>query len=466
MRLRDRIAAGVARRLAPRLVVSRILAGRPPALQPLFRRTSAAVLPHLTAALARLAHAPARAAIDDEFVRFASTLGLDHCLALAGDALSAGEPGLARRLYAVGSSMPGAQESVRARWLAHWLAPTGARVPATRSTPAPTARLAVIDYRHPDLFRASINIGDWVQTTALLGNIARRAGVAFTGDAGLAGFADRLRARVAEGDRVTSGGTLELSAIQRDVSGLDDIAPQTWLFAYGWYMWPRYAEAFDFPFNGNLLPIFISFHCNVPELLTPQAEAYLREHGPVGCRDWSTVELLQSRDIPAFFSGCVTTTLGHVARRTLAGSEAATLPVAWVDLEAPEGAANAVALTQADADVLQRDVTANLDTALGLLDDYRDRFASVHTSRLHCYLPCRALGTPVEIVPPDPDDIRFAGLLGIDDDAFERMADGISHKISAALGWILAGDPPEEVYDKWRSLCAPEVAAALSRRAA
>jgi hypothetical protein len=143
-----------------------------------------------------------------------------------------------------------------------------------------------------------------------------------------------------------------------------------------------------------------------------------------------------------------------------------TPPAAWVDPEAPEGATNAVALTQADADVLQRDVTANLDTALGLLDDYRDRFASVHTSRLHCYLPCRAIGTPVEIVPPDPDDIRFAGLLGIDDDAFERMADGISHKISAALGWILAGDPPEEVYDKWRSLCAPEVAAALSRRAA
>jgi hypothetical protein len=463
MRLRDRIAAGIARRLAPRLVVARILGGRAPALQPLFRRTSAAVIPHLAAALGRLTSAPAPDAAEDALVRFASTLDLDHCLALAGDALAAEEPGLARRLYAAGISMPGASESVRARWLAHWLGPDGGPASAARSEP--TARLAVIDYRHPDLFRASVNIGDWVQTTALLGNVARRAGVDFTGDGGLAGFTERLQARVAPADRVTSSGTLELSAIQRDVSGLDDIEPKTWLFAYGWYMWPRFGGDFEFPFNGSLLPIFLSFHCNAPEMLTPQAEDYLRRFGPVGCRDWSTVELLQSRDVPAFFSGCVTTTLGHVVRRDLSPTQAAALPAAWVDLDVPDGMTDVVALTQADADVLQRDVTANLDAALALLDNYRDRFSSVRTSRLHCYLPCRAIGTPVEILPPDPDDIRFAGLLGVDDVAFDRMADGLSQKISAVLDWMLAGDEPDAIYDKWRSLCAPDVAEALSRRA-
>ena len=44
-------------------------------------------------------------------------------------------------------------------------------------------------------------------------------------------------------------------------------------------------------------------------MLTDEAQAYLRRHGPVGCRDWNTVFLLLSAGIDAFFSGCLTTTV-------------------------------------------------------------------------------------------------------------------------------------------------------------
>jgi hypothetical protein len=36
---------------------------------------------------------------------------------------------------------------------------------------------------------------------------------------------------------------------------------------------------------------------------------YFRRWGPVGGRDWHTVELLESHGIPAFWSGCLTLTL-------------------------------------------------------------------------------------------------------------------------------------------------------------
>ena len=53
-----------------------------------------------------------------------------------------------------------------------------------------------------------------------------------------------------------------------------------------------------------LRPLFVSFHCNKRDLLTDDAIAYLKRYGPVGCRDWTTVYLLLSAGVPAFFSGC------------------------------------------------------------------------------------------------------------------------------------------------------------------
>ena len=48
--------------------------------------------------------------------------------------------------------------------------------------------------------------------------------------------------------------------------------------------------SYGLPFHPNLLPIFLSFHCNKRELLTTEALEYLRRYAPIGCRDWTTVE--------------------------------------------------------------------------------------------------------------------------------------------------------------------------------
>ena len=81
------------------------------------------------------------------------------------------------------------------------------------------------------------------------------------------------------------------------------------MVAFGGHMHPLYDLRYDFPYHPNIRPLFISFHVNRLDMLTDEAQDYLRRHGPIGCRDWNTVFLLLSAGIDAFFSGCLTTTL-------------------------------------------------------------------------------------------------------------------------------------------------------------
>ena len=98
----------------------------------------------------------------------------------------------------------------------------------------------------------------------------------------------------------------------RDASIYEPIPEDTWILCFGWFMHSLFRMRHGFPLHRNLRPIFVSFHCNKRELLTPEAIDYLKRYGPVGCRDWTTVDLLLSIGVPAFFSGCLTTTIDTV----------------------------------------------------------------------------------------------------------------------------------------------------------
>lgn len=76
-----------------------------------------------------------------------------------------------------------------------------------------------------------------------------------------------------------------------------------------WFM----TKPFNFPPSKYITPLFVSFH------LTPKVESvffkqdtidYLQKYGPIGCRDTNTVLLMQKYGIDAYFSGCLTLTLG------------------------------------------------------------------------------------------------------------------------------------------------------------
>jgi hypothetical protein len=332
--------------------------------------------------------------------------------------------------------------------LAPWLA-------ADPDAPAPSPGrpvLAVMDYGHPEADRASANLGDHIQSIASLGHVARHRGVRLHGRPELTGLLATLRDRVRpEFGRDDLRGDLELMTVHRDASMYQAVPEGTFVLCFGWYMHPLFGLRHGFPLHRSLRPVFISFHCNKRELLTAEAVAYLKRHGPVGCRDWTTVYLLASAGVPSFFSGCITTTIGSL----FPDAPAPDAPVAYVDAEG-----DGPAYAHSSPEVRRRSFVDNVEAALERLDTYR-RHARVVTSRLHCHLPLRSIGMETKFRPENPADPRFDGLIGIDDATFGAMRAGLEDKLEQVLRAVVEGG---DVYARWREITASDVAEAERRR--
>ncbi|MGH3516725.1 MAG: hypothetical protein ACRDQ7_04800 [Haloechinothrix sp.] len=347
-----------------------------------------------------------------------------------------------------------------------WLRPWMDRQPAATAPPVPDGHVpfALIDYRQPGRAKTSQNIGDHIQTLASLGHLVRHQNVRVDGEADLAEFVTDMRKRVRPERRLDTPPTdVTLYTADRDASTYDAFPEGTWVLAFGWYMHPLFGVRHDFPPHPNLRPIFVSFHCNKREMLTQAAIDYLRRYGPVGCRDWTTVDLLLSIGVPAYFSGCLTTTvdtlfpdLDHVQRPAQAATIYAGVAVGAVPADAPT-------VRHSYPAVKRRSFVRNLRDAVRLLESYRQSYTNVVTSRLHCYLPVRSLGLDVDFRPKNRTDVRFNGLIDIDDAAFEAIRTGMLARLEPVMSAILAGKPEAEIYRLWADLCAEDVAAAEQR---
>jgi hypothetical protein len=332
----------------------------------------------------------------------------------------------------------------------------------TPETPLATVQFGILDYKMLDFNRMSSNIGDYIQSLAALSHFAALRGINFVSpERGLAEFLSRLSLKVPEtAKRPASRKTVSFVPLNRDTGSAATLHRQTWTVAFGWYMHPEFGGLYDFPFAPHVRPIFISFHLNKRHMLTSRTIDYLTRHGPVGCRDWSTVYILREYDIPAFFSGCITSTLGTIFPREQHSDKSDKTAV--VDYptqpdEFPEGKTDF--FRQSTGVVKRSSIVDNLKSSYTLLQRYRP-YGQVVTSRLHCYFPCRALGLEVDFRPGNKADPRFEGLLGIDDAAFVLIKEGIQNKLHHILVTILAGAEEDKVYAEWRRICAPDVAVA------
>jgi hypothetical protein len=349
------------------------------------------------------------------------------------------------------------RDSLRAWVAADADSPTAPPPPGGRRT------VAIMDYGHPGLKRASANIGDHIQSIAALGHLVRHRGVRLHGETKLVELLETLGSRTRpERRREDVDADVEVITVHRDASMYQPIPEDTWVLCFGWYMHALFEMRHGFPLHRNLRPIFVSFHCNKRGLLTPDAIEYLKRYGPVGCRDWTTVYLLLSCGVPAFFSGCVTTTIDTVFPD--APSPPADAPVAYVDIPEEDVPPDAVTYAHSDRRVRRRSFVTNVRNALDLLETYRSRHSAVVTSRLHCYLPLLSIGVPAEFRPANRSDIRYDGLIGIDDAAFDAIRDGLLDRLEQVHAAILTGRPEAEVYALWRELTAADVAAAEQRR--
>lgn len=202
----------------------------------------------------------------------------------------------------------------------------------------------------------------------------------------------------------------------------------------------------------NIRPLFVSFHVNntaAPYMLTEKAVAYLKSFEPIGCRDEFTVETLKAKGINAYFSGCLTLTLdSYKVDDALRGDEIYIVdPLysypTWEKVTYDwkriirsiqngdffkTGKQKQHLSRFIDDELLQtakfinQEPPANTYTdtqKFAMAEDLLHKYAKaklVITSRIHCALPCLALGTPVIFVngfDSFVDSCRFDGILNL-----------------------------------------------------
>jgi|GEM_PF-402307 len=176
------------------------------------------------------------------------------------------------------------------------------------------------------------------------------------------------------------------------------------------------------PPSSSIRPLLISFHVSqtpgmwsglrpVDVFAQDSVRQYLKQHGPVGARDFSTLEFLQRSGIDSYFSGCLSLAL----QRPNLPRDHDLLVLNDVPDEIiriiPSLTTKRVVVTFHN-DFERFDIQARTQRAQQLLDLYA-RAGCVITTRLHAAMPCLAFKTPVLLIDVAPDQYRFSGLANL-----------------------------------------------------
>lgn len=185
----------------------------------------------------------------------------------------------------------------------------------------------------------------------------------------------------------------------------------------GWYMYNK----FNWPPSEDIDPLWVSVHISESDyfgigekFLTGPGGEYLRQYSPVGARDESTLEMLRRSGIDAYLSGCLTLTLPRN------DNAEKTDEILLVDVDPaseqcirrhfPEERYISVTHKVEAETYRLLPVKERMERAKALLRRYQSA-KCVITSRLHCALPCLALGTPVLLLYKDEFASRIKSFL-------------------------------------------------------
>jgi hypothetical protein len=177
------------------------------------------------------------------------------------------------------------------------------------------------------------------------------------------------------------------------------------LVTNGWF---SHAPEQCFPFSHHIIPLFYGLHItdwnnSWKHFLGHESIEYLQTHAPIGCRDRYTTKVLQDNGIPAFYSKCLSLTF---PQRRVQPKKDCYMVVDARHIRLPGFMKNRCAyLTHMYPD--KRSEYDAFGLARQLLQYYREKATVVITTRLHCALPCLAMGIPV-IFFNSPSDYRVS----------------------------------------------------------
>lgn len=240
------------------------------------------------------------------------------------------------------------------------------------------------------------------------------------------------------------------------------------LIMNGWYSHlPQ-----NWPPSELINPLFVAMHINETVkdyFLTPKSIAYFQKHEPIGCRDYNTLNMLSSQGVKAYFSGCLTLTLGLTYKHQETNNDTIYIvdPFYYFDTKpfsllkytltllshyqivntisrkiqnsamVPQKGWKALLIASAlykqlhlviEDEVFERAEFIcqeffskdfkNEDDKFKKADQILKKYEKakyVITSRIHCALPCLAMETPVVFINKDDDTVfsscRFEGLI-------------------------------------------------------
>uniref|UniRef100_UPI0015D321BC polysaccharide pyruvyl transferase family protein n=1 Tax=Acinetobacter sp. YH18001 TaxID=2601197 RepID=UPI0015D321BC len=184
--------------------------------------------------------------------------------------------------------------------------------------------------------------------------------------------------------------------------------------------------------SAQLHPLFVSLHINssaADRMLSESGITYLKKHEPIGCRDHYTVRLLESKGIKAYFTGCLTLTLDSYAKKDSTQNDGKIYIVdplygfpnkdrIFINAKSfIKGVIKGHILNINSANEFMQKIfnkslldkaeyikqelpkdTYTEDEKFILAEELLKKYSTaklVITSRIHCALPCLALGTPV-----------------------------------------------------------------------
>lgn len=160
-----------------------------------------------------------------------------------------------------------------------------------------------------------------------------------------------------------------------------------------------FMQSQNWPPSSNVIPIPYAFHVSKKSeetICSSDGIEFLKLHEPIGCRDLGTKAILDKYGVKAYYSKCITLTFD---KRTKSPKES---KVYIVDVSnklqkvIPSNLLkNSVKICQANVRLSGITSKTKREMAQQLLNDYKKNASLIITSKIHCAMPCIAMGIPV-----------------------------------------------------------------------
>jgi hypothetical protein len=154
--------------------------------------------------------------------------------------------------------------------------------------------------------------------------------------------------------------------------------------------WPPSENVIPIPFAFHISPSYEKIICSESGL------NFLKMHEPIGCRDQGSTSILKKYGIQAYYSKCVTLTLDKRVTTPKDGKVYVVGVTKQLQKVIPKSILkDAVNVEQSKIELPNFTDDEKRKLAEHLLDDFKKNASLIITSRIHCAMPCIAMGIPV-----------------------------------------------------------------------